>query len=82
MSRKLSVRIPQPLWAWLIARAGNRSVSAVVVDCILRVKSSSGGGSRVWLWGIAFALVGMALLISFSALRNKRKRKRNHANFI
>ncbi len=82
MSRKLSVRIPLPLWAWLVSRAGNRTVSAVVVDCISLVKSGSGSGSRVLLWGIAIALVGMALLIGFSALRNKRKQETNYPDFI
>ena len=77
MSRKLSVRIPQPLWAWLLARAGNKSVSAVVLDCISRVKSGSVGGSRVLPWGIAVVLVGTVLLIGFAALRYKRERERN-----
>ena len=75
MSRKVSLRLPDPLWAWLIARAGNRPVSAGIVDCLNQVKGGSGATAKLWLWGAVILAVGLVLLNWSFILRRKRNRK-------
>ena len=76
MSRKVSVRIPQPLWSWLIVRAGNKSVSAVVVDCLSQVRSgNSRNGTRFCAWGILTIAVGLGMAYLFIRLRRQRRKR-------
>ncbi len=39
MSRKISLRLPDQLWSWIEAEAGDRPISAVVVDYLSRFRS-------------------------------------------
>ena len=75
MSRKVSLRLPDPLWAWLSARAGNRPISAGIVDCLNQVKGGSGAKTKLWLWGAVILAVGLALLHFSVVLRKKRNQK-------
>jgi len=76
MSRKVSVRIPQPLWEWLIATAGNRLVSSKVVDCLAQVRSGQPPSRpRFWAWGIIAIVVGLATVCVLNRLRTRPQKK-------
>ena len=79
VSRKVSIRIPEPLWEWLCLRAGNQPVTAVVLDCLNTTARSIPGGkgeNRFWLWGAVLLVVGLFVAFRVVSLKNEREQRR------
>ena len=74
MSRKVSVRLPQPLWEWLISAPGNTSVSSRVVDCLTQVRSVQTPQRAGWFWAVIAVAVGFGIAYALVRLRKQRRK--------